>query len=345
MIYLSNKNLGFDKEHLITIADQNRRIRRKYKAFKGELMKNSDILAVSGSSGLPSGIFSRSTIVPENVPSYESALMPIMSVDYDFIETYGIELVSGRNFAKEFSTDLGGAYIINEAAVERFGWDSSLGKTLTDTGGIKGKVIGVVKNFHFSSLHQGIEPLALFIDPKTFRYYTLRIRSQNISRSIAHLEETWKTFAPSRPFEYAFLDDQINRFYRSEQQLNKIFLYFSALAIFIACLGLFGLTSFTAEQRTKEIAIRKVMGASVSSLINLVSREFIKWIIAANIFAWPLSYFAMNRWLQNFAYRTDIGFGTFLFTAILSFVIALLTVSYQSLKAAVSNPVDTLRYE
>ena len=345
MSYLRNKNLGFDKEHLITIADQNRRLWRKYEAFKGELMKDPDILAVSGSSGLPSGIFSKSTIVPENVPSYESALMPIMSVDYDFIKTYGIELVSGRNFAKEFSTDLGGAYIINEAAEERFGWDSPLGKTLTDTGGIKGKVIGVVRNFHFNSLHHGIEPLALFINPKSFRYYTLRIRSQNIPRSIAHLEETWKKFAPNRPFTYAFLDDQINRFYQSEQRLNQIFLYFSVLAIFIACLGLFGLTSFTAEQRTKEIAIRKVMGASVPSLINLVSREFIKWIIAANILAWPLSYFALNRWLQNFAYRTGIGFGIFLLAAILSFVIALLTVSYQSLKAAVSNPVDSLRYE
>ena len=229
--------------------------------------------------------------------------------------------------------------------MERFGWSSPLGKTLTDTGGIKGRIIGVVKNFHFSSLHHGIEPLALFIDPKAFRYYTLRIRSQNIPRSIAHLEETWKKFAPSRPFEYAFLDEQIDKFYRSEQKLNKIFLYFSVLAIFIACLGLFGLTSFTAEQRTKEIAIRKVMGASVPSLLKLVLREFVKWIIVANILAWPLSYFAMNRWLQNFAYRTSIGFWIFFLAAILSLGIALLTISHQSIKVSVSNPVDSLRYE
>jgi putative ABC transport system permease protein len=206
-------------------------------------------------------------------------------------------------------------------------------------------VIGVVKNFHFNSLHHGIEPLALFINPKSFRYYTLRIRSQNVPRSIAHLEETWKKFIPSHPFAYTFLDTRIDRFYRSEQKLNKIFLYFSVLAVFIACLGLFGLTSFTAEQRSKEMAIRKVLGASVPSLLNLVLREFVKWIIVANILAWPLSYFAMNRWLQNFAYRTNIDLGIFFLAAILSLGMSLLTVSHQSLKVSVSNPVDSLRYE
>jgi len=345
MMFVRNKNLGFVKEHLITVTDQNRQITSKYEAFKNELLKDPDILAVSGSSGLPAGIFGKATIVPENAPSYESVLMPIISIDYDFIETYGIALAAGRFFSKEFSTDLRGAYVINEAAVEKFGWGSPLGKTLKDTGGIKGTVIGIVKNFHFNSLHHNIEPLALFIDPKAFRFYTIRIRSQNIPHTIAHLEKTWKKFVPSCPFEYTFLDAQIDRFYRSEQRLSKTFLYFSVLAIFIACLGLFGLTSFTTKQRTKEIAIRKVIGASTPSLVNLVSREFAKWIIVANILAWPISYFAMNKWLQNFAYRTSISFWIFLLAGILSLGIALLTVSYQSIKVAVSNPVDSLRYE
>jgi putative ABC transport system permease protein len=345
MMFIRNKNLGFDKEYLITILDQNRRVARRYETFKDELLKHPDIISVSASSGVPSGIFSRATIVPENAASYESTLMPIMSVDYDFIHTYGIEIVLGRNFSNEFSTDLRGAYVINEAAAEKFGWDSPLGKTLKDTGGIKASVIGVVRNFHFNSLHENIEPLALFVNPNFFRYFALRIRSQNIPQTISHIEKTWKKFAPGRAFEYSFLDDQIDRFYRSEQRLKKIFLYFTVLAIFIACLGLFGLTSFTAEQRTKEIAIRKVFGASTSSLVNFLSKEFAKWVMLANCIAWPVSYFVMNTWLRNFAYRTGISFWIFLLAAILSLGIALLTVSYQSIKAAVSNPVDSLRYE
>jgi putative ABC transport system permease protein len=345
MMFVRNKNLGFDKDYLITIKDQNRRVARRYKTFKEELSSYPGIVSVSASSGLPSGIFGKSTIIPENIPSYGATLMPIMSVDCDFLDTYGINIVSGRNFSEEFSTDKEGTYIINEAAAEKFAWNSPTGKTLSDTGGITGPVIGVIKNFHFNSLYRNIEPMALLFRPKAFRYFTLRIRSQNIPQTIASIDEAWKKFAPGQPLEYAFLDDQIDSFYKSDQRLNKIFLYFAALAIFIACLGLFGLTSFTAEQRTKEIAIRKVLGASTPSLANLLSKEFAKWVAAANALAWPIAYFVMNHWLQNFAYRTGIRIWMFLPAAVLSLGIAVLTVSFQSIKVAVSNPVDSLRYE
>jgi putative ABC transport system permease protein len=345
MFFVQNKNLGFDKEHLVVVADQNRRVVLRYESFKNELLKNPNIIATSGSSGLPVNVFSKQTARPMGAGFDEAILMPVIAVNYDFIDTYGLELVSGRKFSKEFKTDSREALIINEAAAEKFGWEDPIGQMMDIIGGRKGRIIGVLKNFHISSLHERIEPLVLYIQPYFCRYYSIRIRSEDIPHTLAFIEKTWRDFAPARPFEYSFLEDDLDQLYRAEMRLGKISFYFTILAIFIACLGLFGLSSFTAEQRTKEIGIRKVLGASIGNIVFMLSKEFTKWVLVANIIAWPIAYYVMSRWLQIFAYRTSISVWIFIFSAALALFIAFFTTSFQVVKAAVVNPAESLKYE
>jgi len=264
-------------------------------------------------------------------------------VDHDFIETFGIELIAGRNFSKRFPSDVDHAYILNESAVKEIGWESPVGKELEIMN--KGPVIGVVKDFHFRPLHQKIEPAALYIYPKLFQYISVRISPTDVSRSIDFLKAKWQALVPGQTFQYSFLDEDFDNLYKAEMRLGKIFTVVTFLAIFIACLGLFGLAAFEALQRNKEMGIRKVLGASAAGIVVLLSKEFTKWVLLANIIAWPVAYYAMNRWLQNFAYRINIGPLIFLQSAVLAFIVALLTVSYQAMKVSLANPVDTLRYE
>jgi putative ABC transport system permease protein len=345
MFFVQNKNLGFDKEHLVVVRDQNRRVVLRYESFKNELLKNPNIIATSGSSGLPVNIFSKQTARPMGAGFDEAILMPVIAVNYDFIDTYGLELVSGRKFSKEFKTDSREALIINEATAEKFGWEDPIGQRMDIIGGRKGRIIGVLKNFHISSLHEMIEPLVLYIQSYFCQYYSIRIRSEDIPHTLGFIEKTWRDFAPARPFEYSFLEDDLDQLYRAEMRLGKIFFYFTILAIFIACLGLFGLSSFTAEQRTKEIGIRKVLGASIGNIIFMLSKEFTKWVLVANIIAWPVAYYVMSRWLQIFAYRTSISVWIFILSAALALFIAFFTISFQVVKAAVVNPAESLKYE
>jgi putative ABC transport system permease protein len=208
-----------------------------------------------------------------------------------------------------------------------------------------GMVIGVMKNFHLHSLRQEIQPLFIYLNNNWGSSVSTRIRAENIPASIEHMRSVWEKYSPQYPFDYFFLDDEFNRMYKSEEKLSAIFGAFTFLAIFIACLGLFGLASFTAERKTKEIGIRKVLGASIGQLLLLLSRDFMKLVLAANIIAWPLVWYAMNQWLQGFAYRASLGWLMFALTAAVALLIALLTVSYQTLKAALANPVEALRYE
>ncbi len=203
----------------------------------------------------------------------------------------------------------------------------------------------MVKDFNVTSLHQLVEPIILQIRPKNFRSMSARIKAEDIPETLAFLRDKWMKFFPAFPFEYSFLDDDFEKLYRADEKIGQIVGVFSSFAIFVACLGLFGLASFTAEQRTKEIGIRKVLGASVSGMVILLSKEFAKWVLLANIFAWPIAYYAATRWLQNFAYRTSIGIVVFALAAVLALVIALATISYQAIKAALANPVEALRYE
>lgn len=269
----------------------------------------------------------------------------ITSIDYDFLNVFGIELIHGRNFSREFSTDAEKGLIINETVAKRMEWENPVGKKFPTYMLRNGEVIGVVKDFHFQTMHHHIAPLALILNPERSSCLCARIKMNDVPGTIAFIEKTYKKFSPSHPFEYYFLDESFNRMYNTEQRLGSIFGYFSFLAIFIACLGLFGLASFTVEQKTKEIGIRKVLGASVPGIFSLLSKGLTKWILLANIISWPLAYYFLNKWLQNFAYRVNLNVWIFILSGLVALAIALLTVSYQTIKAATANPVESLRYE
>lgn len=351
--YMRNRNLGFNKEQVVIIPMPDPKARQAYKSIKTELMQNPSLISATASSSVPGKSFHVITYRAEDMPENEHQKMVSYFVDYDFLETLGIELAAGRNFSQEFSTDETSAFILNETAVKKLGWDSPLNKQIIWPSDLRkkdaivkeGRVIGVVKDFNVTSLHQLIEPVILQIRPKNFRSISARIKAENIPETLAFLRDKWMKFFPAFPFEYSFLDDDFEKLYRADEKVGQIVGIFSSFAIFVACLGLFGLASFTAEQRTKEIGIRKVLGASVSGMVILLSKEFAKWVLLANIFAWPIAYYAATRWLQNFAYRTSIGVVVFVLAAVLALVIALATVSYQAIKTALANPVEALRYE
>jgi putative ABC transport system permease protein len=273
-------------------------------------------------------------------------------VDYDFFKTFDMEVVQGRSFSKTFALDETEACIINETALREMGIESPIGKDVycwlpagLDESFRYVKIIGVVKDFHFRSMHEAIGPFLFRMYRPWHHFVFIRIRSDDIQETLLRIERIFKRFAPEYPFQYEFLDEAFNRLYQSERQMGRLFNVFGFLAVLISCLGLFGLASYTAEQKTKEIGVRKVLGASVSEIILLLSKEFTRWVLIANVIAWPVCYFIMNRWLQNFAYKTRIGIETFMLSGMIAFFIALLTVSYQSVKAAQANPAESLKYE
>ena len=275
----------------------------------------------------------------------QKIFMNFESVDFDYFETVGMVMAEGRGFSRDFATDIAEGYVVNEAAVKAMGMEEPVGKMFAMSPRRKGRIIGVVKDFHFRSLHFAVRPLAFTILPR-FRTFTLiRLRAGDIPGALASLERIWKDLNPNMPFSITFMDEAVDRLYRAEQQLGTMFRYFTLLGIVIACLGLFGLASFTAEQRTKEIGIRKVLGATASQVMALLSTEFMRWIVVANVVAWPVAYFVMREWLSHFAYRTNITLAVFILSGGLSAVIALITVSFQAVKAAVANPVESLKYE
>ncbi len=346
--YIQNKRLGFNKEQVVVFPMSDPPLRFEYQSFKNEILSSPDVLAVSASSSIPGGLIDIMLLQVEGQPEGENVTMEHLMVDHDFIKTLGIELTEGRDFSVEFPTDTMTAFIINETAAKQLGWQGSpLDKRIEIGNWKRGRVIGLIKDFHVKSLYQNIEPLLLHITPTADAYLHLsaRISPDNIPRTIAFMESKWRQVYPNHPYEYSFLDEDFDSLYRTEELRGKIFIVFSILAIFIACLGLFGLASFTAEQRTKEIGIRKVLGASVSGLVGLLTKEFIKLVLVSNLIAWPIAYYAMNQWLQNFAYRTNLRFDSFVWAGVIALIIAILTVSYQAVKAALTNPVESLQYE
>ncbi|KPJ70007.1 hypothetical protein AMJ44_01380 [candidate division WOR-1 bacterium DG_54_3] len=342
--YCLNQNLGFDEEHVVVIPLRSSLVQAKYESFRNALLQNHAIVNVAGSSTVPGRSVGERGMFPEGNKWYPRNSV---FVDFDFIPTLGMEIKKGRNFSRDFPTDVDDAYIVNEAAVKNFGWKEPLGKKIIWAGdkNKKGFVIGVVKDFHYKSFHQKIEPLVLHMTPGIGSYASIRTKSENIIKTMSFIKNKWAEFNPGHPFDYFFLNDQYDKLYRSEEKMGQVFRYFTFLALFISCLGLFGLSSYVLEQRTKEIGIRKVLGASVSGIIIMLSKEFSKCVLLANVFGWPIVYFLMNRWLGNFAYRINISFWTFLLSALIVIAISMLTVSYQSIKAATTNPVNSLRYE
>jgi hypothetical protein len=345
MNFMRNRKLGYDKEYLV-YAVLRGDMRKQFDVVKEELLRNPNILEVTSSATIPTyGYnFSNSLWRWEGQNPDEEILMRASFIDYNYFKTLGMEIIEGRPYSKEYTTDPEEALIVNEEAVKVMGMESPIGKRL-EIGDNQAKIIGVVNNYHFRSLRQEIEPLILILNPQQCWALFARLRSEDIPQTIGHMEKVWGRFAPGFPFNYRFMDEAIDNLYRSEKQIGTIFRYFAMLAIFISCLGLFGLASFMAEQRTKEIGIRKVLGATVSHILLLLSKEFAKWVLIANIIAWPVAYYAMNRWLQGYAYRINIALWSFVLAAALALAIAIITVSYQAVRAATAHPADALRYE
>jgi len=343
--YMRNKKLGYDKEHLVYLSMRGQ-MREQFDAVKQELLAHPNILAVTASSNVPTYgySFSNSLWRWEGQAPDEEILMRASFVDEDFFKTMGIELIAGRGLSREFSTDQDTAVAVNEAAARAMGMEDPVGQRLT-LGENNLTIQGMVKDYHFRSMRQEIDPLILIFSPASSRVLFMRLRGEDMPQSLAHVEEVWKTFAPGFDFRYRFMDEALDLLYRAEQRTGILFRIFTLLAVSISCLGLFGLASYMAEQRTKEIGIRKVLGATTSQIVFLLSKDFTKWVIVANLVAWPVAYFAMHQWLLGFAYRIPLPWWVFGTSAFLALAIALLTVSYQSIRAAVSNPVDALKYE
>ena len=353
--YMKNKSLGFKQDQIIVVQNQGR---KNIEPFTLLLQNNPRILSISGSLMLPHSIGMYNNVTWEGAINDENIAIMHNTVDYDYLETYEIPLLAGRNFSKDFPSDQreggadqnAGSVILNEEAVKRFGWDDPIGKKVIQTFGerrIVYTVIGMVKDFHFSSLRNPIQPLKIFLSTRRPMRISIKIHPQDIQGTLKSIEATWKQFNPNYPFDFYFYNSVFEQRYQSEQRLRALFSYFSFLAIFIACLGLFGLASFAAEQRTKEIGIRKILGASSQGIVFLLSKEFTKWVLVANLIAWPVTFYAMSKWLNGFAYRIDIMDNWFIFfiSGIMALVMAWLTVSYKAIKAAWSNPIHSLRYE
>jgi predicted permease len=343
--FMRNKKLGYDKEHLVYLGMRGQ-MREQFDAVKQELLSHPGILAVTASANVPTYgySFSNSLWRWEGQDPDEEILMRASFVDEDFFKTMGIELLAGRELSREFSTDEDTAVAVNEAAARAMRMTDPVGRRLTINNSNL-TIQGMVKDYHFRSLRQEIAPLILIYSPPSSRVLFVRLRGEDMPRSLAHVEEVWNTFAPGFDFRYRFMDEALDLLYRAEQRTGILFRIFTLLAVTISCLGLFGLASYMAEQRTKEIGIRKVLGATVSHIVFLLSRDFSKWVIVANLIAWPVAYYAMRQWLQGFAYRIPLPWWVFGVSAFLALAIALLTVSFQTFRAAVSNPVDALKYE
>ncbi len=347
--YLRQQHLGYDEAQMLVVNFRgDPTVQQHYQRIKRAYLNHPAVIDATTSRTTPN-------VEPGNwYAEFETASGDMQNsslhgyiVDYDFLETYGIAMAEGRSFSEAFSTDSTEAFIINEAAVPYFGWaspEAALGKRIKH--GKEGRIIGVVKNFNFRSLHRQVEPLALQIRRRALARFSLRLKpGENLIDTVADLEEIWHTLVPHLPFEYAFLDESLDQQYRTEARVGQVFDVFAALAIFIACLGLFGLASFTAEQQKKAVGIRKVFGASVTQLTFLFSGRFTRLVLIAFVLSTPVAYFAMNGWLQGFPYRIDLSVWPFLTAGILTLSITWLIVSYQSIKAALNNPVEALRYE
>jgi putative ABC transport system permease protein len=347
--YIRNKDLGFQKEHIVYMEiPRNKDIRDNKQAFKNRLMQHPLIRNVTYSQGRPGLVYNWEGFEYQG----ERNGYAIFTVDPDYVDVYGLEILAGRNFSREKSTDPYRTCLLNETAVRQLGLEKPVGTILRhdDLGGssfpVKDiEVIGVVRDFHYQTLQFEIQPMMFGWNDPWLWMISVKIAAERVPETLAHIEKTWKEFSPGFPFDYHFIDELVDSQYKNEERLAKTIGYFAVLGIFIACLGLFGLASFLAEQRTKEIGVRKVLGASVGRILMLQSKEFSRWVLAGNVVAWPLGYYAMNLWLADFAYRTDISVWSFLTAAVLALSIALLAVGYQSIRAATANPVDSLRYE
>ncbi|MFT3823952.1 MAG: ABC transporter permease [Chitinophagaceae bacterium] len=349
MRFIQNKDLGYHKEQIVTLPNSYV-LGKNEQVYKMEMLKDPRIVNATASSYKPAGPSSSNNALayPEG---HDNQIMKTVEyhVDENYIPTFGMQMATGRNFSADFATDSLGM-IINESAAKAFGWGvpDAIGKTIVRQNSDRGKnvpfhVIGVVKDFNFRSLHEAISPLLMTLQPEGGLIF--KIKTTDVKGLLATMKKQWDSYHTDEPFTYTFMDDLFNRTYSSEQKTGTVLNIFALLIIFIACLGLFGLATYTAEQRTKEIGIRKVLGASVVQVTQMLSKEFLRLVFIASIIAFPAAWWAMNKWLQNFAYRIHISWWIFAVAGVCALLIALLTVSFQSVRAAIANPVKSLRAE
>jgi len=345
--YIHNKNLGFAKEELLYIPLEGE-LQKNFMTFKEELLKQPGIKYISSAQSSPLEVGSSTQGV--RWPGKDTTKLILFSnnpITYDYVKTMGIELIGGRDFDPSYSLDSMN-YLVNEAAAKKIGYKDPVGKELT-VWGDKGTIIGLMKDYHHNSLHVPIEPLILRLFKKSWNSYwgnvIIKTEKGQTKQALASMERVYKKFNPGFPFKYYFTDDEIMNNYKAEYTVSKLSRYFAFLAIFISCLGLFGLVTFTAEQKTKEIGIRKVLGASVTGIIGMLSKDFIKLVLIAAVIAFPVAWWMMHKWLNDFEYRVNIGWWVFVVAGVAALLIALLTISFQSIKAAIANPVKSLRTE
>jgi len=347
--HLRNKNLGFKQDKMLVIDfNYDQLISSQLETIKQTFLNEKEVLSVSASRSIPGSYFPNAgTNIETSNGTSVSETPGIFEVDVDFIPHFGIEMAAGRPYSRDFPADTAKSLVINEATARLYGYRNPhdiIGKRFSQWGR-EGTVIGVTKDFNYLSLHKRVEPLTMRLAPLASRFLTLHVKSENLPATITKLGEIWTKLAPHRPYLYSFLDNSFNRQYEADQRFRNLFSVFASLAIFIACLGLLGLATYTAQQRTKEIGVRKVLGASVGNIVKLLSTDFVKLVILAGIIASPLAWWAMNKWLDNFAYRMEIHWWIFAGAALMGIIIAILTVSFQAIKAAMANPVDSLRNE
>lgn len=343
--YLQMRDVGFDRDNIV-IFNVGSRFARNIDTIKNDLLSGPNIQNLTLMDVAPYRWMSNAGVgdVDWEGKSGQQVKMVVSTVDYDFLSTFGLALNQGRFFAREIATDARESYVVNQAAVRAMQMEDPVGKRLK-IWEREGRIIGVVKDYHFESLHSPIIPMAMRIDPSWYFQACVRIAPLDVAGTLQILEAKWKEIYPEYPFEYDFLDDRLAALYRSEQATGRIVTVFTILALFISCLGIFGLSSYTAERRTKEIGIRKVLGASSAKIVAYMSREFVVLVSIANVLAWPFAYLLMSQWLKTFAFRISLSWWTFLMTGLIVLAVSLLTAGWQIAKAAGANPAHTLRYE
>lgn len=345
MHYIHSKDLGFNKDQVLVIDTHGDPAKHTFRTSIEDIPK---VNSVTISSGIPGGETNGAYSEIQNKQGdMQVANLDLYSVDYNFLQQYKMKIVAGRGFSRDYGSDSAHALVINEAAAKLFGYatpDEAIGRGYRQWGH-EGTIIGVVKDFHFRSLQQDIKPLTIRMEPQDCEVVSVNVAPGDLSGTIAAIERKWKTLIPNRPFSYYFLDEFFDRQYRAEERFGKLFFDFALLAIIISCLGLLGLASYSAIQRTREIGIRKVMGASVTDIVNLLSKEFLKLVLISFVIATPVAWYFMHKWLQEFAYRISIGWWVFAVSGIIAGIIAIGTISYQALKAALADPVKSMRAE
>lgn len=342
--YIKNIDKGFSEEQVITLSLSDQTVRQKAEAIKNELLQQRGVLGAAYSSSMPGRGFGRRGIRPEGSDPDDVWIVSIMSVNEDYFRLMGMQIVAGRNYSKDFPADEQQSLIINEAAASALGWEEPIGKKI-GYGPSERTVVGVVKDFHFANMRHKIEPIIIPYNPNATTTLSVRIDASQTKEVLAAMETTWKTLLPAHPYEYTFFDEEFGRQYESDEEFAGLIQNFTWLSIFIACLGLFGLSTFTAEQKVKEIGIRKVLGASVQGIVFLLSQEFLKLVLIACLIAIPIAWYSMDGWLEGFAYRIELKWWFFALAAIMAVLISVLTVSYQSIRAAIRNPAGSLRTE